>query len=581
MNLFESILKKTSPIQNPVENFMSWFTPTKPTVQQATSTPTQPVQQNQKPTLFADEQNAYNAMINDWLPEQEAISLVKKRREGLASGLKLTPIEATALRQMAQDGLSSEESLQLLAQGRALQKDAAKTDFEKKYAQGNLLQKGAYNALMLGAGATEKTLQYGWNILDFVTFWKLGFWEDVKKMQEVTKSAEFDSTAFSVGRALPDVAMAVAPIWWVWVAWKWLMWAVKTGAKVGAIYWWVNPILEKWGEATAWDITQGAMVWGAIGGTIPLVWAWLSKVKQLVTSNLPKSLVSSWLMTPTKLKEASMRLSKLSDEWMVNVWDAPQWMLDKWIQWSKETIQKQLTDITSGAIKQKAQLFAQQGGKTYKWVQAVNDLQQAMIEVLPNYASVTKTGIIPKAWNSDKVTAILEFATNPNPTAKQIDEARTILWQMGIFSKTWEMVDTATKEWLQKVWINASKFLDETLPWFRSLNKDIEVANAMKDAIWLKEAQDFARQHITLVNSTLAWIGGTYGYAKEWDISWAIKGAWVAVWAKYILNNPAVTTFIAQKLKSLWGGKMLNIPLQKTIIKGTTLKVTKPKNDKK
>ena len=62
---------------------------------------------------------------------------------------------------MAQDGLSSEESLQLLAQGRALQKDAAKTDFEKKYAQGNLLQKGAYNALMLGAGATEKTLQYG------------------------------------------------------------------------------------------------------------------------------------------------------------------------------------------------------------------------------------------------------------------------------------------------------------------------------------------------------------------------------------------------------------------------------------
>lgn len=30
MNLFESILKKASPIQNPVENFMSGFTQTQP-----------------------------------------------------------------------------------------------------------------------------------------------------------------------------------------------------------------------------------------------------------------------------------------------------------------------------------------------------------------------------------------------------------------------------------------------------------------------------------------------------------------------------------------------------------------------
>lgn len=44
---------------------MSQFTPTQPVTQPKPTTPqaTQPVQQ--KPTLFADEQNAYNAMLSD------------------------------------------------------------------------------------------------------------------------------------------------------------------------------------------------------------------------------------------------------------------------------------------------------------------------------------------------------------------------------------------------------------------------------------------------------------------------------------------------------------------------------------
>lgn len=31
-------------------------------------------------------------------------------------------------------------------------------------------------------------------------------------MQEVTKSPEFDSTAFKAGQVLPDIALAVSPI---------------------------------------------------------------------------------------------------------------------------------------------------------------------------------------------------------------------------------------------------------------------------------------------------------------------------------------------------------------------------------
>lgn len=41
------------------------------------------------------------------------------------------------------------------------------------------------------------------------------------------------------------------------------------------------------------------------------------------------------------------------------------------------------------------------------------------------------------------------------------------------------MVDEGSKRGLQKIWIDASKYLDETYPGFRSLNKDIEVAMAL------------------------------------------------------------------------------------------------------
>lgn len=141
------------------------------------------------------------------------MNLLKQRRTDLLEGnTTLNPKEQSMLQKMQADNLTAKEATALIKQYRTDIPEKQKADFEKKYAQGNLLQKGAYNALMLGAGATEKVLQYGGNILDFATFGKLGFGEDVKAMQEVTKSHEFDSTARSIGKALPDIALAVSPI---------------------------------------------------------------------------------------------------------------------------------------------------------------------------------------------------------------------------------------------------------------------------------------------------------------------------------------------------------------------------------
>lgn len=71
---------------------------------------------------------------------------------------------------------------------------------------------------------------------------------------------------------------------------------------------------------------------------------------------------------------------------------------------------------------------------------------------------------------------------------------------MGIFTKGGALADSAQKEGLQKIWIQASKYLDDTFPGFREVNKDIEVANALGKAIGLKEAQDSVRNLLTFTN---------------------------------------------------------------------------------
>lgn len=135
---------------------------------------------------------------------------------------------------------------------------------------------------------------------------------------------------------------------------------------------------------------------------------------------------------------------------------------------SKETIQKQLSAIAKDAGKKKVALFANdvENGvaRTYESNATVQELQQALTEVLPNFAKITKDSIIPKAGNTEKVNALLEFITKPKPTALDIDKARAVLGDMGIFTNGGELADIATKEGLQKIWIDASKLLDESLP---------------------------------------------------------------------------------------------------------------------
>jgi len=354
-----------------------------------------------------------------------------------------------------------------------------------------------------------------------------------------------DSISSKVWEFTGQVGLTNALLPWIWWATslpaKIAVWATEWALQTGAY-----DAVSKW-ELSKKDI----LTWTILGAGMPIVWATFNKVKDFITKSLPKWLISSGLATPTALLNASERLSKLADDGILDVDSAPQWMLDKWLQGNKKQIAKQLTDVVEESAKKKSTLLA--SGTSIEAPQ-VSNLQQALGEILPNFAKVTKKwAITPTAGNAEKVEQIIAFINNKNPTAEQFDAARSLLWDMGIFTKSGALADSAQKEGLQRIWIEASKYLDEAFPWFRSINKDIEVAMALRKAIGLKEAQDLARKYWNLVNLGAA-SGGAYAGYQAGGAKWAVLGAlWGLTW-KYVINNPAVLTRLAQSLSKSWPG---------------------------
>lgn len=585
-NMIGNIKQAIAPVTQPIQNA---FTPAIETAKSAIAPITnlpQMMTQKRKPTFFSDEQDAYDKMLADSVPEQDAIEAIRSRRIDLLWwNNDITAVEQQALKSMQADWMSAKDASQALLDHRKSMQEEAK----KRYESMGTGEKIAKNVVGAWLGSVATIWSSAENILGWGAkkLWFDALGEDLQKSAQEWKKASAElwaspeySAWVATGNVIGGAGAMLAVPWPTGLLWQGAgLWAkVLAGAGEGALQSVGMWIADKWGTSV-WEAITGGLVWWAL----PIVGAWLGKVKKLITDKIPKSLISSGLMTPSKLLNASERLSRLSDEGIIKADEAPQWMLDKWLKGSKETIQKQLGAIAKDAWKKKVALFANDVenwvARTYESNATVQELQQALTEVLPNFAKVTKDSIIPKAGNAEKVNALLEFITKPKPTALDIDKARAVLWDMGIFTKWGELSDTATKEWLQKVWVQASKLLDESLPWFRALNKDIEVSNAMGKAMGLKEAQDSVRQLMTLTNLGAGWAWAAYWYAQEWDVTGALKYAGAGLAGKYLFNNPAVTTFVAQKLKSLGKEwlitKALKSPATQKLIRWEAIKLSK------
>lgn len=543
LNIFDNIWK--SP-------FLSWGTNVSQGFWMSQQT-TMAQQPNPKPTLFKDEEQVYNQMLSDGLPEQEAIGIIKKRRSDLLEGnTQLNPVEVSSLKQMQADWLWADEASQLLKQYRTDTKAQKSTEFNSAYEKWNLAQKGAYNALMLWAGNLETGLKYTGNVLDFLTFGKLGFGEDVKQMEQVTQSPEFDSTARKIGSYLPDMALWVSPIGWWYLAGAKGLWNLALRSWiVGAWFGATTPIMDKGSEATMWDIGQWALIWGTAWAVLPLIGSqvakWYKWATKYISKTLPENLQVSSQFNRADLTNVSERLAKLTGK-EVEVEDAARWLLDRWVKWDLKTQRQQIQGLIAKEEETASKILASKTWDIWSTKEA-NNLRKALSEKLDNY--VDKDGI-PTAWNEDIAAKINALVNNPKMTLQEMNNWRRLLAD-GLFNKQWTMKELASKAGWQNVWKETSQFIENKAPWFRATNKNIEVGIAIDKAMLKKETSEQTKQMLAYLGFG-GWVGWAWGYAMGWDLESAVK--WAAVWfwiwqLSRILNSPWVKSRLAYYLNKL------------------------------
>jgi hypothetical protein len=114
--------------------------------------------------LFSNEEEAFQKMKADNVPDDIAYGMIKDHRKDLMKGnTGLSNIESAALLKMQQDGLSSEDAIRMLDENRKYNPSVPKEDSRPLY------KKAGEGAINLMAGNIETVLKYGGNILDLGT----------------------------------------------------------------------------------------------------------------------------------------------------------------------------------------------------------------------------------------------------------------------------------------------------------------------------------------------------------------------------------------------------------------------------
>ena len=147
------------------------------------------------------------------------------------------------------------------------------------------------------------------------------------------------------------------------------------------------------------------------------------------------------------------------------------------------------------------------------------------------------------SWLENVSDDMLKLISKDWLTLEEINNWRKIL-SKDLFTKWWTMKDVSTKEGWQNVWKNSSQYIEEQIPWFRKINKDIEVWIAVDKAISKKEARDLTNQILWW-----AWIWWLLWWASSWwdpieALKWALSWAVIMKW-KNILTSTTVKSKLA------------------------------------
>ena len=502
-------------------------------IPQATTAPISNIQWRWATTLFSDEQQKMNQMLQDWLSEEKARELITMNRKRLLKNISKS--EGATLRQMAADGLDTKTSVEVIKKIRRknmpLWKKAAKIPFDVTVWELSL--------------ASEQV----WNLLDFTTMWRAWFWEQVAWIQEVTQRSFVWEPWFQAWRTilwawelLAISPTQIAPTLWgrtlqAWAVWAWI--------------WWIEPILERWAEATLWEIATGAAIWWV---------TWAAAVPVLEKTVIP---ALSWT-----IKKVRWATQAIREEWIV--WAIKKPFVWKW-QAAAEALSTKANRFNAKDIEDFTKItwenpweFAVTRGMKKTWGEAVEEAVQNFSKSIKEadewFELIEWRFKFTWEWDDALLTMLddLEWrlVRTKNPKAKRVTSLKTRYDQWLTMSEINELKRLYAKNF-KYTWADASseaalkstnlqnslrqwQFEEAWRQWFTNIaeiNKNTQGWKAFWDMLGKKLKRSSWNNAITLTDwITLSWWEPAnlwlYLGKKAWQSKFA-KELWIkALWKK-------------------------------------------------
>lgn len=338
--------------------------------------------------------------------------------------------------------------------------------------------------------------------------------------------ADQESLTYNISKGVSDVTQVLAGEWllkWAvqWTAkwWQLLNYMKNAPTWQKMVAWWI----EWAGDMTLYSIVSESRLpteeelalWGGLWALIPWAWAVLKASRKVVNKWLEKvaqKLELNSLLNPQKLEKVKNQLIQewvdLGKSWMwkAEAWDVGQRMLDRWFQWDKETIVKQLNEHSDKAYNIKRELLGQVTD-TYEsksWREALE---------------IVRNDLASAPWNEKALERIDELLAKDKYTLTELDDIKRILdTNEDLYTVVWEAKTWAKKKWMINIRRELKKQIEDLaeeqgLGNIKMLNNEIQVSKSLAEWIAKKDNADKVREMVGIFSRGTIW--------------WALGGQWV------------------------------------------------------
>lgn len=358
--------------------------------------------------------------------------------------------------------------------------------------------------------------------------------------------ADKESLAYKWTKLVWDLAQIANP------AWLGKLW-VKAGQVAGKVAkeWSLLSNVAKW--ATIWAVDTAVMVpqseqrlatpweiamWATLWWAMPVIWAGYKKAKEKIWEFGQQLYAKTIKLNPSQIK----KIAKDNIAWV----DPERWLMDRWIKWSLDDIQKQLDNIAESSYKEintstsnvvwrykseSTEKILSALKKKVEWVEGLEAINTQIDDLMSK----------GKKWFQVK---------------ELIDVKRLLDKRIKLYSSSGDPIAQETVEWLRNLRTDLWKDIDfiaekAKLPDLRKLSKEIqvstEISNALDNTI-NREARNRAMSLTDLIAWWTVWASVYWASGDPVKTMWSI--AWLLI-TKKVLENPALRTKIALKLDKL------------------------------